>query len=70
MIKQQRKLKGSSDRFLLTVSEEVGKEIRKNAERSNLSLSAFIGLIVEDYLEQQGWLEEVKLEAKERNTEA
>jgi len=56
--KKQRKLKGSSDRFLVTVTEEVGKEIRRRADEEGLSYSAFIGLIVEDYLERKN---EVKL---------
>jgi hypothetical protein len=58
MKKKQRKLKGSSDRFLVTVTEEVGKEIRRRADEESLSYSAFIGLIVEDYLEREN---EVKL---------
>lgn len=50
---KQRKLKGSSDRFLVTTPEDVGKEIRQKASEANLSYSAFIGLIIEDYLENQ-----------------
>lgn len=55
--KKQRKLKGGTmDKFTVNVSEDVGKAIRKNAAERELSLSAYIGLIVESYLEEHGLL--------------
>jgi len=59
---KQRKLKGEGDRFMVTVPKDVGKAIRREAEKAELSLSAYIGLIVEDYLQEQGILFEIRQE--------
>lgn len=50
---RQRLLKGETDRFIMTVPKEIGDQIRENAAKKKLSLSAYLGFIVEDYLKQQ-----------------
>lgn len=50
---RQRQLKGGSDRFIITVPEEVGELIRAKALEKRLSLSAYLGLIIEEHLEKE-----------------
>lgn len=50
---RQRLLKGETDRFIMTVPKEIGDQIRENAAKKKLSLSAYLGFIVEDYLNKQ-----------------
>jgi len=59
---KQRALKGEGDRFMMSVPKDVGKAIRREAARAGLSLSAYTGLIVENYLEEQGILAEIRKE--------
>jgi len=44
---------GLQDRFMITVSVELGKEVRKNAEKENMSLSAYLGILIEESLERR-----------------
>ena len=64
-IVKQRSLKDKGDRFMITVPTDVGRAIRSEAGRAGLSLSAYIGLIVEDHLEEQSILAEIRQNKEE-----
>lgn len=53
MAKMQRSIGAEkNDRFLITVSAETGKQIRKLADRMNVSYSKFCGEIIEARLDE------------------